>query len=212
VPQQFGAGYRHDGARFAHAAQVAHAGLFRTVKESYWQSNQTAHVDSGSSGSGGFADIVAVIARYWLWILAVALIVFALYHHRRWIGWIREAQAPDTETAIETRAIVAPRELPADIPAAVRALWQRGEQRAALALLYQAAVKRLADRLGTPLPPGATEGECLARCRRLDDRRYAGLFARIVACWQSAAYARRWPESEVLDALLDEWARPVAAP
>jgi hypothetical protein len=31
------------------------------------------------------------------------------------------------------------------------------------------------------------------------------LFARIVRCWQTAAYAQRPPAAAEIDALLDEW-------
>jgi hypothetical protein len=71
--------------------------------------------------------------------------------------------------------------------------------------LYRAAVARLIERLGAPLPPGATEADCLRRARNLADARYAGLFARIVRCWQTAAYAQRPPAAAEIDALLDEW-------
>jgi hypothetical protein len=69
-------------------------------------------------------------------------------------------------------------------------------------------VLRLDDALGTSLPPGATEAECLRRSRRLADTGYADLFARIVRCWQAAAYARRLPSSGDVESLLGAWSAP----
>ena len=104
--------------------------------------------------------------------------------------------------------IVPPEALPADIPAAVRALLQQRRSRAALALLYRAALARLVDALGAPLPPGATESECLRHARSLRDARHAELFGRIVRGWQSAAYAQRAPSVEEIEVLLAAWSAP----
>ena len=95
--------------------------------------------------------------------------------------------------------------LPADVPAVVRALLQRGRTRAALALLYRASIERLADALGTPLPPGATEAECLRHARSLGDARHLDLFARVVRGWQGAAYAQRTPSVQEIEVLLAAW-------
>jgi hypothetical protein len=213
LPALFGADYRRDGAAFADHIKHARAGLTSTVRDWQWVSRNEpridpVHVDEPPGWAGPLAGIVGFLWQYGLWIVAGLLVAFALYHHKSWISWMRELKSVELETPVDTRELEAPVALPADIPSAVRALWQRGEQRAALALLYQAAVQRLSDRLGTPLPPGATEGECIARSRQLNDRRYAGLFTRIVGCWQTAAYARRMPETTLLEGLLTDWAAP----
>jgi hypothetical protein len=77
--------------------------------------------------------------------------------------------------------------------------------REALALFYRGAVARLAEISGTPLPPGATEADCLRRSRELGDENYAALFARIVRAWQGAAYAQRAPAAAEVESLLDAW-------
>jgi hypothetical protein len=102
-------------------------------------------------------------------------------------------------------AVVEP--LPDDVPAAVRRLWAAGQARAALALLYRASVERLALKLGRPLPPGATEAECLRRARALPDDAARGAFTQVVRAWQGAAYGHRLPEADAFDALVAGWAR-----
>jgi hypothetical protein len=110
-------------------------------------------------------------------------------------------------------ALAEPAVLPDDVPAAVSALWREGRQRDALALLYRASVVRLAQRLGTEFPPGATEADCLRRARRLDDAAARDNFSEVVRTWQRAAYARQYPDAEGFAALLAAWSQrfPVAA-
>lgn len=215
LPELFGADYRAGGKDFAARIRQARAGLTRTERDWSWQPRSRKKMDQPRDAktpewAQALADIIALIARWWLWIVAAFVLALVAWHHKAWMGWLADTAVDELAPSPETSAIEKPVPLPDDIPSAVRALWQRGEQRAALALLYQAAVQRLSDRLGTPLPPGATEGECLTRSRRLADRRYAGLFARIVQCWQAAAYARRLPETEMVEGLLAEWTAPAA--
>lgn len=214
LPALFAASYRSDGGAFMTEAKRAQGSLVSTVRDYRWISRTPVHApDSDQFGAmsawmRSIADLIAIAASYWLWILVGLLLVFVLYHHRAWMSWLQDTAPPEAPGRIETRTLESPLELPNDVPNAVRALWQRGEQRAALALFYQAAVHRLVERLDTPLAPGATEGECLSRCRRLKDPRFVGLFARIVACWQAAAYAHRMPETDYLEILLSDWTRP----
>ena len=58
------------------------------------------------------------------------------------------------------------RAFPTDIGAAARALWDRGEHRAALALLYRGMLSRLAHVHRVPIRDSSTEGDCLALAAR----------------------------------------------
>ena len=153
--------------------------------------------------------MLAFVAENMLWILVALLIALLVRYHRLWLPWISDRfereRKPD---ALEVHDIALPDPLPDDVPGAVRALWQQGQPRAALALLYRAAVVRLDEALGTSLPPGATEAECLRRSRRLADTAYADLFAQIVRCWQAVAYAQRLPSSSDVESLLGAWSAP----
>ena len=57
---------------------------------------------------------------------------------------------------------IRPESLPDDIGAAALAVWERGEQRAALALLYRGLLSRLVHAHGVPIRASSTEGDCLA--------------------------------------------------
>ena len=151
-------------------------------------------------------QVSAFVAENILWVLVAILILLLIRYHRVWLPWISDRfereRKPD---ALEVHDITAPEDLPADVAGAVRALWQQGKPRAALALFYRAAVLRLDESLGIALPPGATEAECLRRARRLGDTDYTRLFTRIVRCWQAAAYAQRFPQTGEVEELLTAW-------
>lgn len=158
------------------------------------------------------ARVFAFLAENILWVFAAILIVILARYHRVWLSWVSDRfDAPPEPDPLQIHDIAVPDALPDDLPGAVRALWRQGQQRAALALFYRAAVKRLDQNLGVPLPPGATEAECLRRARRLGEHAYGRLFQRIVRCWQAAAYARRLPPAGELETLLTEWSAPTGS-
>ncbi|HEX6834711.1 MAG TPA: DUF4129 domain-containing protein [Rudaea sp.] len=211
--------YRDDGAPFAEAVRRAYTeqDLHPTQRQSIWKPRQSGTSEPKNAPPPWIESISGVfgfIAQYGLWILVAVALFFIAINHRRWLPWLRDrigAPALPKEATVAPIAALEP--LPDDVPAAVRALWQRGQLRAALALLYRAAVERLASSIDAPLPPGATESQCLRLARASRDAVYAALFARIVRCWQAAAYAQRMPRADDLEALLAEWnARPEPVP
>jgi hypothetical protein len=83
---------------------------------------------------------------------------------------------------------IRPESLPDDIGAAARALWDGGEQRAALALLYRGLLSRLAHVYQVPIRDSSTEGDCLQiAAQRLQAPRLE-FATRLVRTWQRAIY------------------------
>ena len=83
---------------------------------------------------------------------------------------------------------IRPESLPPDIGAAARALWDRGEQRAALALLYRGLLSRLAHVHEVAIRDSSTEGDCLTlAARKLDPARIAYVTL-LVRTWQRFTY------------------------
>ena len=83
---------------------------------------------------------------------------------------------------------IRPESLPEDIGAAARALWDRGEQRAALALLYRGLLSRLAHVYEVPIRDSSTEGDCLALATRKLDASRIDFVTRLIRTWQRAIY------------------------
>src|SRR6185295_7845985 len=83
---------------------------------------------------------------------------------------------------------IRPETLPPDIGAAARALWDAGDRRAALALLYRGLLSRLIHVHRLPIRDSSTEGDCLElAARHLTDtrRQYA---AALIRAWQRFVY------------------------
>jgi len=101
---------------------------------------------------------------------------------------------------------IRPESLPADIGAAARRLWDRGEHRAALALLYRGLLSRLAHAHRVPIRDSSTEGDCLAlAATHLDAGRHQYVL-RLVRVWQRSVYGHASAETTVVHALCDGFA------
>lgn len=140
--------------------------------------------------------------RVAMWLVGAGLLIWVLLQLRDWLrtggdGRTLAALAPTHVGTLDIR----PESLPADIGAAARELLARGEQRAALSLLYRGALSRLVHGHGVPIRAASTERECLALAAlRLAPASQAFL-AELVAGWQAVAYARRQLPADSLEQL-----------
>ncbi|MEO5561550.1 MAG: DUF4129 domain-containing protein [Dokdonella sp.] len=215
----FGDDYRDEGKEFEAAVKRAYGedDLSPKSRRFVWRPRHPDTTEANTpSDMPGWARAIgsafAFVFQYGLWVVLAIVLVLVIVNHRRWLPWISDRFGPVRRAdEISLHDVAATEPLPDDIPAAVRELMRRSDVRAALALLYRAGVGRLSDALGTPLPPGATEAECLRESRRLRDSGYAALFARIVRGWQAAAYAQQPPPASEVEAMLVEWSVPTQA-
>lgn len=140
--------------------------------------------------------------RVALWLLGAAALVWVLLRLRDWLkghegGRATQAAPPTHVGTLDIR----PESLPDDIGAAARALWQRGEQRAALSLLYRGALSRLVHGHGVPIRSASTERECLVLAAARVSPAALDFLSRLVAGWQSVAYAQRELPADRFEAL-----------
>ena len=137
-------------------------------------------------------------------VLAALLVMYVVRLVRRF-----EAPRPDKAFVAPTHVgdlDIRPERLPADIGAAARALWDRGEHRGALALLYRGLLSRLAHVHGVPIRDSSTEGECLSlAATHLTDRRRE-YTSHVVRVWQRAVYGREDIPAGSVYVLCDEFA------
>ena len=101
---------------------------------------------------------------------------------------------------------IRPESLPDDVGAAALALWERGEQRAALALLYRGTLSRLVHVHTVPIRASSTEGECLALAKQRVPAEAVSYTTQLVETWTGAVYGARTPASGVVQALCAEFA------
>jgi hypothetical protein len=189
----------------------SHPDLGGTRKETTLRFKKTEDTKRPSD-DGQFAWLVRLAkwlsesARALMWLAGLVAVAVLLVGLRRWLKVRAEAglalpPRPERVQSLDIR----PESLPADIGAAAQALWQRGEQRAALSLLYRGALSRLVHHYLVPIRAASTEGECVALARtRLAPASHAFL-AQLVSAWQMAVYGARMPDSRVALALCGEF-------
>lgn len=130
--------------------------------------------------------------RIAMWLLVAAGFIWVLLRLRDWVRLrdreaLPKAQAPTHVGSLDIR----PESLPDDIGAAARALWQRGETRPALSLLYRGALSRLVHGHGVPIRAASTESDCLALAATRLRPESQDFLTLLIQGWQSVAYARR---------------------
>lgn len=153
-------------------------------------------------------NLLALMVKITLIAGAIGAAAWLLYRYRdKFPQLARARSAAATEVAgLDIRAS----SLPEDVAGAVRALWDSGAQRAALALLYRATLAHLVDDDGLALPAGATEGDCLRLARAAARRQQLAaarlqVAAAITALWLDGAYGGRWPAGAAVLAQCGAW-------
>lgn len=183
-----------------------------------WERRKPAEPEATKPSSLPNVSLPAWLPDFFKFLLiasAICVVAILLYRYRGPLRelWqkVRPSTLPDEVAGLDIR----PETLPDDVTARVRELWQLGEQRAALALLYRATLSRLAHRHALALSRGATEGDCLIaatqaqRTGQLSASVLANL-ASLTGIWLSAAYAHRLPDHATLDSVCSNWDRDFA--
>lgn len=155
--------------------------------------------DSTWSWLRDFASWMTEAGRVAVWIAAAVLLALFFVGLRHWVR-VRAGAVKGTASGPLPSHVrdldIRPESLPHRIGEAAAALWQQGEHRAALSLLYRGALSRLVHQHQVPIRAASTEGECLAlAARRLAPERSA-YFGRLVQAWQVAVYGARLPETD----------------
>jgi hypothetical protein len=101
---------------------------------------------------------------------------------------------------------IRPETLPADIGAAARALWDGGEHRAALALLYRGLLSRLVHVHRVAIRDSSTEGDCLLLSSQHLSETRQSYTSRLVGVWQRSVYGHEEVTTPIVHALCDEFA------
>lgn len=161
-----------------------------------------------------FMTKVSEGARLLVWALGALALAWLVVRIRRWVqvraggGRHRMAPLPSHIGSLDIR----PESLPDDVGSEVASLWQRGQRRPALSLLYRGALSRLVHLHAVPIRNASTEGECVT----LSEGRLAPVslefFSRLVAAWQLAAYGGRLPATASVLALCAEFDARLSAP
>lgn len=188
----------------------------RTIKTLRWKGsgeNRPSPRPAWVDWVAGFFRWLDQSARVVVWFAVGGLVgLLAFYIVRTFRAW--DAPPDEAEFVAPTHVHdldIRPESLPADIGGTARRLWDRGEHRAALALLYRGLLSRLAHVHHVPIRDSSTEGDCLALSARMESagRDYA---ARLIVLWQAAVYGHVDADTAAVHALCDGFAPSLDGP
>jgi len=182
----------------------------RTIKTLRWRfksSERTSKRPSWLSWIGGLFVWLGESMRVLVWVAALGLAGLLAVYLARLARTRMASGGADTFVApTHVRDLdIRPESLPDDIGEAARQLWERGEQRAALALLYRGMLSRLAHVHRVPIHESSTEGDCLALASAQLPAR-SDYLTRLVRAWQRLGYGHEPVESTTVYGLCDDFA------
>jgi len=191
-------GARLDAARVEAAASAVRADpdLGGVKKKSTWRLRDPAEPDPPAPPLPWLVALARWLAesgRVLVWLLVAVAVAVAIVTARRWLAvhgnspTARGARLPSHVRELDIR----PESLPADIGAAVRALWLAGERRAALSLLYRGALSRLVHSYQVAIGDASTEGDCVRLARAALPAPRGDFVSALVDAWQLAVYGGR---------------------
>jgi hypothetical protein len=158
---------------------------------------------------GWFAQSARIVVWVAVALLAGLLVIFVLrlIQERSPAAKLSRKVHPTHVQDLDIR----PESLPDNIGAVARTLWDSGDHRAALSLLYRGLLSRLVHVHNIPIRDSSTEGDTLQlTATRLgeDKRNYV---TRLIRIWQHAVYGGQQPEIGSLYGLCDEFATALDA-
>lgn len=158
-----------------------------------------------------FANLLKIL----LWIAVIVMVVLAFVYRRQLLALLKPLQrkpeqkpTPDILFGMDIR----PESLPDDIAAASRRLWEAGQQREALSLLYRGALMRLTRHDRLPVQDSHTEGDILQLAAMHITPHRATWLRAVTRAWQEIAYAHRSPATALVEPLFDGWAGFIHVP
>lgn len=192
----------------------------RKVRVLRWRGDKKEEKEKPARSSGwfdwlgDFFGFIAETGRVIVWLAlaaAVALLGVLIFRLVREMGPRDRPLAFAAPTHVRDLDI-RPESLPDDIGAAALAMWNRGEQRAALALLYRGLLSRLVHAHAVPIRHSSTEGDCLALTQQRLDRARAEYAAKLIRVWQRAVYGAQTPRTADVEALCNDFAAALDKP
>jgi hypothetical protein len=157
---------------------------------------------------GWIAQTSRVVAWLAVGLLAAVLVLFIVRFARaiapRTV--VRRFEVPTHVRDLDIR----PESLPDDVGAAALALWERGEHRAALSLLYRGVLSRLAHVHALPIRHSTTEGDCIELAMHHLRSERSSYVSRLVRVWQQAVYGHHEPQTDDVRELCNGFASALA--
>jgi hypothetical protein len=148
-------------------------------------------------------------ARYLMWAGAAALAAWIAVFLSRALR--TRPQAPEADTFAAPTHVrdldIRPESLPPNIGRAAAALWDKGEHRAALSLLYRGLLSRLTHVHRVPITDSSTEGDCLALVTGRVPPQTHAYASQLIDAWRHFVYGGTATDTVTVRSLCDDFAR-----
>jgi hypothetical protein len=181
----------------------------RTIKTLVWKTppSTSSRMPRWLSWIAGLFGWLGESARVLVWCAAAGLVGLVVVYLTR-MARARIVSQTDETFVVPTHVRdldIRPETLPDDIGGAARLMWERGEHRAALALLYRGMLSRLAHVHGVPIRDSSTEGDCLALAAARMPADRSEYLSRLVRVWQRFGYGRESVDAAAVYGLCDDF-------
>lgn len=180
----------------------------RNVEEWSLKKFEDSTEDKSNLDLEWIGDIVRSLANLTealLWVGVILLVLFLVSRIARAVNASSREAPPRSVPAVVSGLDIRPESLPDDVIAAARSLWQQGQYREALSLVYRATVSSLVHQHEVDLGEGATEGDVLQASQKKLHLEARNLLKQITRAWQTIAYAHRQPEEQLTQHVFDHW-------
>lgn len=211
VPEQHAPDQEQIAAAIAKVKADPNLATERTIRSLKWAGESLPRSNSAPAYLawliqffGWFAQSARVLVRVGVALLVGLLAVYLvrLIRARTPSRKINRTTAPTHVQDLDIR----PESLPDNIGAVARNLWDSGEHRAALSLLYRGALSRLVHVHNVPIRDSSTEGDCLRLSTPRLKEEQINYVALLIQVWQHAVYGGQQPETASLYTLCDGFA------
>lgn len=145
-----------------------------------------------------------------LWATVIVLILVFAHKYRHWLAkYLPESSNKSLEESKQPQMLfgmaVGKESLPENVIKEVEKLWNKKDYRAALGLLYRAALTNLMETHGVNFHKSHTEGECIRLASAKVTPELSQYFADITRLWCSMAYAHILPTDANINSVCNRW-------
>ena len=183
---------------------------FQTTKEvRYWRYRKEQPVEEkvthAISGNLSISSQIAQNLEWFLWIIVGGTSIIAILLVKKNFG-LFPLTHPFHFSSRDTVTIqITPKtSLPPHVAHRAWELWQNGEARTAISLLYRGSLIVLSTQKGVEIRESATERECLNWVKQYEPM-FHDYFSKLTKVWQSIAYAQHFPNQQEFQQLCEEW-------
>lgn len=153
---------------------------------------------------------VANLLEMFLWLIIIVSVSYLIYRVLKYLDVISPKNsktkltspaAPDVLFGLDVRKD----SIPEDVKKQTMLLWNKGQHREAIGLLYRSTLSLLIHRFLFEFYHGYTEQECSNVVQKSDNKPLRDFVSQITSTWQQIAYAHSIPLEQQIISLCNQW-------